>query len=212
MYVSLFVREFYCHCHEKPLRTKTRLRTLPMILDQQDWVEGTTASRVERSNLALLHPHGWRRLPRRKAGCIASAIDNLLATKEVDAVNVCPGTMALSRAMRLFILLTLSLSFHLPLLWTGPAARQVELSAGAHVRGCASADALLQTWQWDVKLDFTTIITLLRKKATSHSERTPGCSASPRLLGTGVSKHLPDGSMELSSVSRSCRCRKYCKV
>lgn len=124
---------------EKPWRTKTQLRELPLVLDQQDWVEGTTASRAEWSNLALLHPHGWRRLPRRKAGCIASAIDNLLATKEVDAVDVCPGTDALSRAPRLLILLTLSL----PLLWTGPAARRSRCS-GMCLRWCAFANTAVR--------------------------------------------------------------------
>lgn len=75
-----------------------------------------------------------------------SAIDKLLATKEADAVNVGPGTLVLSRAAPLLLLLTLSFSLSLPL-FCGPAARQVELSVGAHVRGCASADALLQTRQ-----------------------------------------------------------------
>lgn len=58
-------------------------------------------------------------------GC---AINKPLASKEADAVNICPGTLALGRAPAAFVLATLSLSLHL--LETGPAARQVELSAG----------------------------------------------------------------------------------
>lgn len=165
------------HCPKSLLKIK-QLRELPLVLDQRDWVERTTASRVEWSNLALLHSHGWRRLPRRKARCIASAINKPLATKEVDAVNICPGTAALSRGPRKIF--TTTPPPFLPFLWKGPAARQVELCAGADVRGCVFADAVLQTRQWDVKWDFTTIITLLRKKATSHSEWMPGRSASPR--------------------------------
>lgn len=37
-YISLClsVWEFHCHCHKKPFRTKTQLRELPLVLDQQD--------------------------------------------------------------------------------------------------------------------------------------------------------------------------------
>lgn len=58
-------------------------------------------------------------------GCV---INKPLASKEADAVNICPGTVALGRAPGVLILATLSLPLHL--LGTARAARQVELSAG----------------------------------------------------------------------------------
>lgn len=137
VYLSIWVS-----LSKKPFRNKTRLRQLPLVPDQHDWVERTTASQLQWSNLALLRPHGWRRLPRRKAGCIASSINKPLATKEVDAVNICPGTVALGRAPRVFILPTLSL----PLLWTGPAARGLRGARGrcsGMMRFCKHGS---QTW------------------------------------------------------------------
>lgn len=40
-----------------------------------------------------------------KAGCIATSINKPLATKEADAVNVCPGALTLTSACQVFILL-----------------------------------------------------------------------------------------------------------
>lgn len=84
------------------------MREPSLVLDQQDWVERTTALQVEWSNLALLHPHGWRRHQRRNARFMGWAINKPLASKEADEVNICPGTVALGRAPGVSILAPLS--------------------------------------------------------------------------------------------------------
>lgn len=131
---------------EKPFRRKTGQKEPPLVLDQQDWVEATTASRLEWSNLGLLHPHGWRRLPQRKSW-MRSAIDKLLATKEADAVNVGPWTLVLSRAAPLLLLLTLSFSLSPSLLWsrsqTGGAQRGGPC-LGMCLRWCAFANTAVR--------------------------------------------------------------------
>lgn len=184
--------EFVVVVAKKLLKKKKRkrLKDLLLVLARQDWVERTTASQVERSDLTLLRPCARGRLSRRKAGCIAAPINKPLATKEAGGINVCPGALTLTPPSRqLLILLTLS-----PLLSMCPGPRQVELSTRASSElcsGCAFTDAVLQTRQWVVKWDFSAIITGPRKKkkATSHSEWMPRCSSPLPLLSTGMSNH-----------------------
>lgn len=132
----------------KPFKkNKPQLREPPLVLHQQDWVERTTALQVEWSNLALLHPHGWRRLQRRNARFMGCAINKPLASKEADAVNICPGTVALGRAPGVFILAPLSPP--LSIFWSRvPLPDRLSLAlgrcSGMCLRRCAFANTAVR--------------------------------------------------------------------
>lgn len=116
----------------------------------------------------------------------ATSINKPLATKETDAVNVCPRPFANPYPC------PSGLHFVNSLISCVPGPRQVKPSTRVsleHCSGCAFTDAVLQTWQRVVKWDFSAIITRPRKKATSHSEWMPRCSSPLPVLSTGMSNH-----------------------
>lgn len=126
-------------------------------------------------------------------------INKPLASKEADAVNICPGTVTLGRAPGVFILATLSLP--LSIFWRrvplpGRLSPAPGRCSGMCLRRCTFANTAVRR-----EMRFRCYHYLAEEEghiSLRVNARLLRRSSSPR---AGMSKHLRDGSMELSSVS-----------